>query len=68
LLATNAARGRRLAAFAEVDQAAAGCGLALCRGLDAAYRGDEAATVAALAQAYDELGVTGAGRPPEQLQ
>jgi hypothetical protein len=61
LLAANAARGRKLAAFAEVDQDAAGCGLALCRGLDAAYQGDLDATLAALGQAYDALGLTGVG-------
>jgi integrase len=55
LLAENANRGRRLAAFTEVDQDAAAPGLAFCRGVEAAYRGDEAATLAALSDAYHAL-------------
>ncbi|HKY40691.1 MAG TPA: tyrosine-type recombinase/integrase [Polyangiaceae bacterium] len=55
LLGANAERGRRLAALYEADQAAARPGLSFCRGVEAAYRGDEEATLAALVDVYHAL-------------
>ena len=56
------ARQRRLLNIAEVDPEAARPGLAVCRGLEAAYRGDGPATVEALREAAEALGMTAGGR------
>ncbi len=62
LRADNASRGRRMAAFAEVDQQAAGPGLALCRALESVYAGEQDASVEALTEAYQGLGLADRAR------
>lgn len=58
LVIVNAARHRRLEMMAEAGVEGLGPGLAVCRALDAAYHADEPASVAALAEAAEALGLT----------
>jgi hypothetical protein len=56
LRAKNRRRKRRLLSLAEADPAQAAPGLAVCRGLDAAYDGDLDAVEAALLDGVRALG------------
>ncbi len=55
------ARQRRLAALSECDPEGARAGLALCRGLDAALRGDLDGVAGAVNDAAEALGLTSGG-------
>jgi hypothetical protein len=56
LSAANRRRRRALLALKQADPKAAGPGLAICRALDAAYRGDEAGMGEGVVDAADALG------------
>lgn len=57
LASANRRRKRRLLAYAECDPSAARPGLAITRGLDAAYRGDGAEALKEIAEAGHALGL-----------